>query len=256
LVTQTQRIFGYRLVKLGAGGTTLFGEHRFVAAEGPQPIARGCLGRGDAQISEQIAEGAAPPERDAGYRRSGLEKMYVRIDKPGGNSPPRKLHQVGSRTDARFQPCKRSEVDDPSGGNRHRITAKPAKDLPLVKNQIGFDRLTGHTQPAAAAKSRPAGSLSVRGRQRLRFLDLHLAFTTLQGTRTRLVAEHLGAALFAQVAFAKHVCHFSYLSLALQSKTTRLLYFKPCGNGMSETSASRSPAISAMVSRVPGFHTL
>ena len=144
LMTQPQRIFGYRLVKLVAGGATLFGEHRFIAAEGAQPIARGCLTRGDAQVSEQIAKRAAPPQRDAGYRRGGPEKVYMRIDKPGGNRPPRKLDQVGSRTDARFQAGKGSVVDDPSGSNRHRITSGPAKDLPLVKNQIGFDRLTSH----------------------------------------------------------------------------------------------------------------
>src|SRR5215469_18583427 len=144
LMTQPQRIFGHRVVKLVAGGTTLFGKHRFIAAEGPKPIARGCLARGGSQIPEQIAQITAAPDRDTRSYGGGLEKMQVRVDKPRGNRPPRKFHQVGSRTDASFQAGKGSVVDNPSGSDRDRTTAGPAKDLRLVENQIGFDRLIGH----------------------------------------------------------------------------------------------------------------
>src|SRR5215472_16183694 len=98
LMTQPQRIFGHRVVKLVAGGTTLFGKHRFIAAEGPKPIARGGLARGGSQITEQIVQIATAPDRDTRFHGSGLEKMQVRVDKPRGNRTPRKLHQVSSRT--------------------------------------------------------------------------------------------------------------------------------------------------------------
>ena len=51
------------------------------------------------------------------------------------------------------------------------------------------------------APSRAARRL-IRGRKRLGFFDLHLDLAALERAGARLVAEHLGAALFTQVTLA------------------------------------------------------
>src|SRR5262245_15293440 len=62
-----------------------------------------------------------------------------------------------------------------------------------------------HLDPLPSGRGDPAGL--VTRRQRLRLFELHLVTATLHHARTRLVAEHLGAAGFAQIPLAKLVCH-------------------------------------------------
>jgi hypothetical protein len=84
-----------------------------------------------------------------------------------------------------------------------------AQDYSFMQNQ--FSLVEGHRgikcrgverkRALRGALSRAARRL-IRGWKRLGFFDLHLDLAALERARTRLVAQHFGAALFTQVTLA------------------------------------------------------
>jgi len=89
-----------------------------------------------------------------------------------------------------------------------------AEDETLVKNQVGFpghDYHFGTYAFVACDRARRRLEILVGTWKRFGFLDLHLDLATLEAAGASLVAEHLGAALFAHVTLAEHVSHLNPL---------------------------------------------
>jgi hypothetical protein len=70
-----------------------------------------------------------------------------------------------------------------------------AEDETLVKNEVCFPGRSYHR------------GVLIGTRKRLGFLDLHLDVAALETAGAGLVAEHLGATLFAHVTLTEHVSH-------------------------------------------------
>src|SRR5579885_184535 len=213
-MAQAQGILGHGLIEFVPGRAALFREQHFVASESSKPVAGRSLAGGNPQIGEKIADGAASPYGQSGSDGGSFEEMKVGIDEAGGDRTPRQFHQMGSRADECLEQREGSMGDDASGGYRDRVAAGVAHDLPFMQNQIGLDGWIGHNWKSIRAGQwwAPGAARNLIGRRkRLRLLDLHFAFATLERPLTGFVAKHLGAAFLAQVALAKHVCHFSFL---------------------------------------------
>ena len=85
-----------------------------------------------------------------------------------------------------------------------------AEDETLVQNEVGFPGRGNHFGIYAFAAgdwARRRVEILVGARKRLRFLDFHFNIATLKAAGASLVAEHLGAAVFAHVTLAEHVSH-------------------------------------------------
>jgi hypothetical protein len=137
-MTQANRILGHRLIELGACGSALLEHQRFVASECAQPIPGRSLARGQPQVAQQVANGAASLNGDSGGSGGSFAKMDVRIDEAGSDGASRQLDQMSLRPDQRFQLRERTVRGYQAAGDRDRITAGMAEDQPFVQNEVGF----------------------------------------------------------------------------------------------------------------------
>src|ERR1019366_10238786 len=209
-MAQAQRVLGQRLIEFGARGPALFEDQRFVASERAQPVAGRSLAGGKPQIAQQIAHRAASLNRHSGGSGGSLQEMEMRIDEAGSDGAARELDQMSSRTDQRLQLRKRTVRGDQPARDGNRVATGLADDQTLVKNQVGFRGREYHFRThalAACDRARRRTDVLVGTWKRLGFLDLHLAIATHDAAGASLVAEHLGAALFAYVTLTEHVSH-------------------------------------------------
>src|SRR5690348_3827942 len=137
-MAQAQRILRDGLVEFRARRSAAVAQQRLIASEGTQPVAGWDFARSDAQFSEQIGEGAALPQADAGDRGSGLEEMKVRVDEARDYGTAAQLDQVAARPDHRFQIGEFAVGENRAVQDRDRIALRMPEDYPLVKDQIGL----------------------------------------------------------------------------------------------------------------------
>src|SRR5260370_34284166 len=87
-----------------------------------------------------------------------------------------------------------------------------AEDDAFVQNEVGFPGRGYHFGSMPLPPATGPAALSLVGAWKgLGFLDLHLDVAALEGASAGLVAEHLGAALFAHVTLTEHVSHLNPL---------------------------------------------